>query len=46
MQPMPWAFWQYAVARNGQRFILAEPVEETEGKPITLIINWLARTPR
>ena len=42
IQPMPWGYWQYDVTGNGQSFVMTEPTEETRGKPMTLVINWLA----
>jgi hypothetical protein len=33
---------QYAVARDGQRFLLNVPLEETPTSPITVVINWAA----
>ena len=32
----------YDVSADGRRFLLLEPVEaQTEGQPVTLIMNWL-----
>jgi eukaryotic-like serine/threonine-protein kinase len=31
---------QYAVARDGQRFLLLRPIMETKLIPITVILNW------
>lgn len=30
----------YAVAADGQRFLINRPLEETAEPPITLIVNW------
>ncbi len=33
---------QYDVARDGQRFLLNVPLEETASSPITIVVNWTA----
>jgi hypothetical protein len=33
---------QYAVTRDGQRFLLLLPPAETRTAPITMILNWTA----
>ena len=30
----------YAVAADGQRFLINRPIEETTDAPITLVVNW------
>ena len=30
----------YAVAANGQRFLVNTPAQESESTPITVIVNW------
>jgi hypothetical protein len=38
---------RYAVSRDGKRFLVPMPVEETEGaRPLTVIQNWLAGAKR
>jgi serine/threonine protein kinase len=32
----------YAVTRDGQRFLLITPIEESSPSPITLVLNWTA----
>jgi hypothetical protein len=36
---------QYAVTADGQRFLMAEPLEEPV-KPMTVIVNWTADLPQ
>jgi hypothetical protein len=31
---------QYDVPADGQRFLLAQPLEESASVPITVIVNW------
>jgi len=33
---------QYDVSADGQRFLLAQPLEESASVPITVIVNWPA----
>ena len=33
---------QYDVTRDGQRFLLNVPIEETAPSPITVVLNWTA----
>jgi Tol biopolymer transport system component len=33
---------QYAVASDGQRFLVSSPVEGQKGEPITVVLNWTA----
>ena len=33
---------QYAVARDGQRFIFCAPGHSSAGQPITVVVNWTA----
>jgi len=37
---------RYLVSRDGQRFLMSLPVENTVSPPITVITNWLAGTER
>ena len=30
----------YVVARDGQRFLFANPVHESEPPPVTIVLNW------
>jgi hypothetical protein len=32
----------YAVTRDGQRFMLITPIEESSASPITVVLNWTA----
>ena len=34
--------WDYDVTRDGQRFIIAEPVTGGEPRPLTVLLNWQA----
>jgi Tol biopolymer transport system component len=38
--------WSYDVSRDGQRFLLIEPVENQEARSLTLFTNWLTRATR
>ena len=33
---------QYDVTRDGQRFLIDVPLDETESSPITVVLNWTA----
>ena len=33
---------QYDVTRDGQRFLINVPLEETASSPITVVVNWQA----
>jgi hypothetical protein len=33
---------QYAVAKDGQRFLMDTALEEVTGSPITIVQNWMA----
>ena len=33
---------QYDVTRNGQRFLLNVPLEETQASTVTVVLNWPA----
>ena len=32
--------WNYAVAPDGQRFLVREPIAEREASPLTLLTDW------
>ena len=32
--------WDYDVTRDGQQFIVAEPVTGGETRPLTVLLNW------
>ena len=32
----------YAVAQNGQRFLVATATAEAEASPVTVVVNWTA----
>ena len=34
--------WMYDVTPDGQRFLVATPIEQTSSEPITLVQNWTA----
>lgn len=34
--------WNYDVSRDGQRILIAVPVEESSPEPITVVLNWAA----
>ena len=36
--------WRYDVSPDGQRFIVAQLVEDVAGAPMNLVVNWLAGT--
>ena len=33
---------QYAVSRDGQRFLVNVTSDETTGSPVTIVLNWLS----
>jgi hypothetical protein len=35
-------FRDYAVTKDGQRFLVAVPTKETEVSPMTVVLNWTA----
>ena len=38
--------WDYDVTRDGQRFIIAEPVAGGEARPLSVLLNWQAGVKR
>ena len=34
--------WNYDVSRDGQRILIAVPVEKSSPEPITVVLNWAA----
>ena len=37
-----WPMWDYDVTPDGQRFILAEPIQDAKPLPINIVTNWEA----